>query len=124
MFGGVIALRGAEVTLDDDGREVGVALWWEVLSPVEVDYTVFVHLIDDTGNLAANGDGPPLAGGFPTGMWEPGDTVVDRHVIEITSDLPPGDYDVVVGWYDPATGVRLASGDGDSVRLGQPVRVP
>ena len=84
-----------------------VALWWEALAPLEVDYTVFVHLVDENGQLAGTGDGPPLGGAFPTSVWNPGDWVPDEHDIPLPPDLPSGVYTVQVGWYDPTTGARL-----------------
>ena len=112
MFGEAIALQGARITPDD--REVRVMLWWEVLAPPERDYTVFVHFVDEDGRLVGTGDRPPLEGGFPTLLWRPGDSVADEHVVPLPSDLPPGEYTVQVGWYDPVTGVRLpAMRDGE-----------
>jgi hypothetical protein len=53
------------------------------------------------------GDGLPLGGAFPTRLWQPGDRVLDEHVVPLPPDLPPGVYTVEIGWYDPTTGVRL-----------------
>jgi len=86
-----------------------VMLWWEALAPLDRDYTVFVHLVGEDGQLVGTGDSPPLEGGFPTRLWRPGDGVTDEHTIPLPSDLPPGVYTVQVGWYDPATGVRLVA---------------
>jgi hypothetical protein len=107
MFGEAIALQGARITPDDRG--VRVMLWWEALAPLERDYTVFVHFVDEGGRLVGTGDRPPLEGGFPTLLWRPGDSVADGHVVPLPSDLPPGEYTVQVGWYDPVTGVRLVA---------------
>jgi len=105
VFGDGIALRGAQITPEDE--ELRVMLWWEALAPPGMDYTVFVHLVDEGGQLIGTGDQPPLGGGFPTRMWQPGDGVADEHTIPLPPDLSPGAYSVQVGWYDPTTGVRL-----------------
>jgi hypothetical protein len=107
VFGEAIALQGARVTPQD--RELRVMLWWEVLAPLEGDYTVFVHFADEDGRLLGTGDRPPLEGGFPTRLWRPGDSVADEHIVPLPADLPPGVYTVRVGWYDPVTGVRLSA---------------
>jgi hypothetical protein len=104
-FGEAIALRGAQIMPNEDG--LGVTLWWEALTPLGGDYTVFVHLVDDEKQLVATGDGPPLEGGFPTRLWHPGDSAADEHLVLLPPDLPPGVYSVQVGWYDPITGTRL-----------------
>ena len=107
VFGDAIALRGAEIA--PEGQGLRVTLWWEALEPLDRDYTVFVHLVGEDGQLVSTGDSPPLEGGFPTRLWRPGDGVADEHVITLPSDLPSGVYTVQVGWYDPATGVRLGA---------------
>jgi 4-amino-4-deoxy-L-arabinose transferase-like glycosyltransferase len=124
IFGTVVALRGAQAGYDEETGEVAVKLWWEALAPMEADYTVFVHLVDEDGQLAGDGDGPPLHGGFPTTMWQPGDGVVDEHIVRVPPDVPTGDYVIVVGWYDPTTGARLTIEGRDSYRLAEPIHVP
>ena len=113
VFGEAIAMSGAQVTSPGAQRPeehgLRVKLWWEALAPLEADYTVFVHLVDENGRLVGTGDGPPLEGGFPTRLWRPGDGVADEHVIPLPADLPSGVYTVQAGWYDPTTGVRLAA---------------
>jgi 4-amino-4-deoxy-L-arabinose transferase-like glycosyltransferase len=106
VFGETIALQGAQVTLVEKA-EVRVSLWWKALAAPDKDYTVFVHLLDDDGQLVGTGDGPPLWGGFPTRTWQFGDGILDEHVVPLSPDLAPGDYAITVGWYDPATGARL-----------------
>jgi len=105
VFGQAAALRGAQVS--SAGETLRVALWWEALAPLAADYTVFVHLIDEDGQLAGTGDGPPLGGAFPTSVWNPGDWILDEHNVPLPPDLPSGVYTVQVGWYDPTTGARL-----------------
>ena len=107
VFGDAIALRGAEIAPEEQGLRV--TLWWEALAALDRDYTIFVHLVGEDGQLVGTGDGPPLGGGFPTRLWHPGDGVTDEHTIPLPPDLPPGIYTVQVGWYDPATGVRLVA---------------
>jgi hypothetical protein len=120
VFGEAIALRGAQITPNEDGLRV--TLWWESLAPLGGDYTVFVHLIDEGGELVITGDGPPLEGGFPTQLWRPGDSVADEHILPLSPDVPPGVYTVQVGWYDPLTGARLPATQGEE-RLPQDAMV-
>jgi hypothetical protein len=47
-----------------------------------------------------------VGGQFPTGTWQPGDTVVDLHQLS----LPPGNYTLQVGLYELATLQRLPGG--------------
>jgi hypothetical protein len=82
----------------------------------EIDYVVFVHLLDEQGRLAWGSDGPPLGGLYPTSQWRAGEIVVDPRSLS-AGDLTPGQYRLAVGLYDPATLARLPVRDA----RGQPV---
>jgi len=113
LFGGAIRLQGAQVVTNKHQSELHVTLWWESVTELGQDLTVFVHVVDASGNTVGNGDGPPLHGGFPSGMWQPGDGIQDEHVLPLPEDSVSGEYEVQVGWYDPDTGQRLPTGSGD-----------
>jgi len=113
-FDGAIALGGVRAV--EEGGMLKVTLWWRGVAALAGDRVVFVHLYDAEGLLVATADGPPLAGGFPTSLWRPGDRVRDEHV----ASLPGGGvtpWRLGVGWYDPLTGARLAATTADGVRL-------
>lgn len=111
-FGDAITLRAADLPTPNSaapGETVSFTLYWEGAAsrPTPVDYNVFVHLIDSTGQLVATGDGPPRGGSYPTGAWLAGDIVPDERRLVLPPALPPGDYQVRVGLYRPQTGERL-----------------
>ncbi len=123
LFGdGEIALDYASIEVierESLARWINVRLRWRALAAVGRDYTAFVQLLDRDGTLVAQHDGVPLAGYAPTSTWQPGRTVNDRHSVPLRSDLPPGEYQLVVGLYDPATGQRLplTDGSGDALAI-------
>lgn len=86
-----------------------VTIKWYAGEAVPVDYTVFLHLRDDSGQLVAQADGPPLDGWYPTSWWPAGEWVTDTHIFVLPDDTPPGSYRLVAGLYDPATGERPGS---------------
>ena len=43
--------------------------------------------------------------------------MIDAHSIVVPADLEPGQYDLVVGWYDWQTGKRLSRVEGASAQL-------
>lgn len=106
-----IQLVASEVQPGDG--QLAVRLGWTSDGGVPGDYTVFVHLFDAAGNKVAQDDAPPRAGYWPTSRWRPGEKVESLHVLELPSDLPPGQYTVGVGMYDPQTGQRLAAYDAE-----------
>jgi hypothetical protein len=86
---------------------VQVSLLWRSLEPPDVDYTVFVHLVDDEERVWAQHDGQPAGGSRPTSSWQPGEEFADNHGLALPSDIAPGEYQIAVGLYDAATGQRL-----------------
>ncbi len=112
-FGSAIMLDGVQVEPHADSLRL--TLWWRSLAPSSQDYTVFVHLYDERGELVSTADGPPLSGGFPTSLWRPGDRVRDDHLAPLPAGTA-GAWQLGIGWYDPRTGVRLPAAAG-GVRL-------
>jgi hypothetical protein len=111
-----IRLEGYHL-LHEDG-ELRLTLTWVTGEYLETDYTVFVHLLDAEGTTVAQGDGPPLDGAWPTSLWPTGYRLQDLHVITLSADLPPGDYELLVGLYEPSTGLRLPlAAGGDAISL-------
>ncbi|HKZ82586.1 MAG TPA: glycosyltransferase family 39 protein [Anaerolineae bacterium] len=145
-FGGMIWLRGYDVTVSSNsklqtpnfkvvpGQTVTVSLVWQAAQRPDRNYTVFLHVVDGEGRLVAQGDSDPVGGLRLTRSWRPGEVIRDDHPIALPDDLPPGNYAMVVGWYDresplrlpvetPAlSGVEGSSGDSDRLNL-EPIRV-
>lgn len=88
------------------GKVLTVFLHWEGNYPTE-NYQVFVHLLNDAGQLVAGHDGPPQAGQYPTQGWRTGDIVWDGHLLTLDSTVPPGAYTLKAGLYHPTTLERL-----------------
>jgi 4-amino-4-deoxy-L-arabinose transferase-like glycosyltransferase len=106
-FGGKVVLRGYEVGEVHAGTPVLMTSYWQTRVAPAGDYTVFLHLLDQKGNLIAQKDSPPGLAAFPTSQWAKGQTVVDYRSLQLPSDLPSGSYKLVAGVYDTHTGQRL-----------------
>lgn len=126
LLGEEIELVGSELDVERrvSGDIVPLSLFWRAQRPVEGDLKVFVHMLDVQGRLVAQRDSEPLGGLRPTSTWSAGERLVDRYGILLPDGLPSGEYQLVVGMYDPTTGDRLpatAPGlvvSGDHVRVG------
>jgi hypothetical protein len=101
---------------DPNRRSLRVQLYWQATQPIEQDYTIFVQLLDAQGQWVTGWDRQPLAGHYPTSLWQSGEVVVDEFELPLPEKLPPGDYRLVTGMYDFATGQRLPAKSSD----GQP----
>ncbi len=105
------------------GEPLTVTLYWQALADPPADYTLFLHLTDADGQMAAQDDAPPLGGQFPTGTWRAGDRYVTSHTLTPPTDSA-GPYALYVGMYRwpsldrlPVTQEGIEQPDG-RVRLG------
>ncbi len=105
-FGDALRLHGYTLRTDAEGLSVDVV--WAADAPVTESYTVFVHLVDEAGEIQQQRDSVPMSGRYPTNLWLPGEYVTDTFRFE-------GGDEVVLrlGWYLPQTGARLTTTDGD-----------
>lgn len=109
LLGDAIALSGYHVqpTRVQAGQALTLTLCWRAEDRPETDYVAFVHLVDRTGNLVAQADGPPQGGLYPTSWWEDGDEVADVRRMALPADAGAGRLDLVVGLYRWETMERL-----------------
>ncbi|GAC1400397.1 MAG: hypothetical protein NVSMB52_13970 [Chloroflexota bacterium] len=119
-FGDLVALRGYALSAEvvQPGDTLTVTMYWQGRKKSPVDYTVFVHVIDESNRKAGQHDGQPGDGARPISSWQPGEIVEDQVNIAINKDAPPGQYHVVVGLYNLATMQRLRIANiGDTLEL-------
>jgi hypothetical protein len=112
------------------GDTLRLTLYWQVLAPLDRDYTVFTHLLGEhnpatNGPLWAGHDGQPDGGHYPTTAWQPGQIILDVHPLPIPVDAPAGEYQLETGLYFLESMTRLPAADtagnplpGDAVLLG------
>ena len=108
-----VSLLGYEWLQDTvvPGESVALRLWWQASGPLDADFHVFAHLLDEKDQLIGQADGQPRDGTYPTSFW--GEEVI---VEERTFFVPPaalsGETTVSLGLYRLDDGTRLSrSGD-------------
>jgi uncharacterized membrane protein YwaF len=134
IFGNQVALLTSEAALvsadtssapeaSTGGEEVlAVTVNWQALQPVDFDYNVFVHAVDESGDLLAQWDGQPRrdAEPYPMTSWSVGEVISDTYALPIS----PADRDrlaaISLGLYNWQTGARLPVGDTDRVLVSIP----
>jgi hypothetical protein len=89
------------------GEPLSLALTWVAREQPSRDYTVFVHGRDSAGQTRFQRDRMPGDGSVPTTRWRVGDRVGDYYSLPLPADLSAGEYRIVIGLYDQATGQRL-----------------
>ncbi len=119
VFGDMLALRG--YTLPDSarpGEAVTISFSWEGVADVPGDYTLFLHVVDEADQLAAQLDRPPLDNALGTANWPPNYPIHDE--MTLTMPQTAGVYRVYMGLYDALTGERLGVAAPDNrVELGE-----
>lgn len=113
LFGDALLLRG--YALNTETQQL--TLFWESVAPVGLDYDVFVHILNEAGEIVAQIDQQPVAGLAPTSIWQVGDVV--RDPLPLPAGVGAGMYRLNVGLYVRETGARLPVGQGDVWSLGE-----
>ena len=103
-----VALVGYEMDEEkESGEKLSLKLYWQALSEMDRDYTVFVHLTDSEGQVLAQWDSQPRGGAYPTSLWDRGEVVKDEDELILPEDIPTGEYQIAVGMYLLETMQRL-----------------
>ena len=120
-----IDLHGYDLSEDQlvPGRSLDLNLFWSPRGRPMRDYTVFVHLLDEHGELRGQTDSPPTSGKYPTSVWDAGELIADLHTLSLAPDLPAGEYKLAIGLYDPDTGRRLQTIDASGNTTGDFVTI-
>jgi hypothetical protein len=101
---GPLTLTGYAWTPTASGVEI--ALIWSVTEALPGDYTTTVQLFDADGDKLGQDDRPPGGVYYPTSLWKPGETLIDRHAILLQTDAQPAR--ILIGMYTSAGGALLA----------------
>jgi hypothetical protein len=88
-------------------------LYWRAKTDLSDSYKVFVHLLDQNGQVRAQADAIPVNGARPTTSWLPGEIITDVYTIKLPADLPAGPYRLVAGLYQELDNTRLNLPGGD-----------
>ncbi|MBU0702259.1 MAG: hypothetical protein KKC18_00135, partial [Chloroflexi bacterium] len=89
------------------GDAIPVTLYWQVAAPTQSEAKVFLHLYDTGGNLGPQSDGWAFYSTRPPYTWWPNEIVIDHQLLALPADLPPGQYSLEAGLYNPDGSGRL-----------------
>ena len=100
------------------GDNFDLTLFWQADGPASRPYTVFNHLLDESGQLVSQQDSWPVSGKWPPTCWRAGEMIVDEYVLTLPADAAPGRYRLISGLYDATNGLRVTvDSGGDAVEL-------
>jgi len=130
VFSDKMRLNQAALELDGDESnalsiEPGDSFWvhldWDVLAPMEENWSVFVHAVDPVlGRPVAQRDMYPGQGLEATSWLEPGSRLVNSYYIQLPETaVSPAELEIVTGLYNVQSGERLTTeNNDDSATLG------
>lgn len=99
------------------GDLVPVTVYWQPLVTADRDYSIYLHLIDETARIVGQADSYPNGGLRRTSRWMPDAIYPDHYTIRITESIESGGpLRLAIGWYEFETGERLSAYDG----IGEP----
>lgn len=114
VWGDVVRLNGYGLRVSSDSLELTV--YWQAMRSMQESYKVFVHVIDPaTNSIVAQDDSVPRHWTYPTNTWQPGKVVEDTIAIPL-SGVGSGEFKILVGLYNAATGERLPAFSTDGQR--------
>lgn len=99
------------------GEPLRVSGFYKVLSQIDVDYLVFVHVEDVDGRVERiNADHPAAQGQLPTSKWKVGETIRDDFQVYVPPTMNVRGLNILMGFWDPKTDQRLPLKNVDQVR--------
>jgi Dolichyl-phosphate-mannose-protein mannosyltransferase len=104
QFGDAIQLYGYDLAADPDSLQL--TLYWQALAVPANNWLVFVHLLNESGEIVAQQDVIPAEGLRPTQGWRISEVITDMHQMPLPPDLGAGRYTVVVGLFEPDSFIR------------------
>lgn len=104
QFGESVVLHSYDLLIEPDALQL--TLTWQATAVPPTNWFVFVHLVDDAGNIVAQRDVVPAEGLRPTLGWRANEVITDLHELTLPPDLPSGQYSLRVGLFEPDSFVR------------------
>ena len=120
LFGEALEFRGADITFMEEVSDVFARLWWTVRAPLDHDYSFSIQFLNADGELVSQQDGALINYGaeiIQTSALLPGQIYVDQRTLARPSPTLSANGRWVLIVYDPATGERLTTSNGDSVLM-------
>jgi predicted Ser/Thr protein kinase len=108
-FGGQILLSAYEIPRLQfkPGESIRLVFFWQTLTVPADDYNLYIQLTTPEGGIVSEIDTQPQGGPRLTSNWQIGEVIVDPYQLPVPLTTPAENYQIRVGFYNPATKVRL-----------------
>lgn len=114
---------GLDRTTVRPGEQLELTLFWRADQFQLEPYTVFIQIINPNVAIYGQDDSEPVCGARPTSGWDPGELIVDSHIVPIRPDADVGTFPLIVGMYQVQRGLRLDVTDANGAPLGNQIEL-
>ena len=91
------------------GAVLEITIYWRTVHRPGAVWASFLHLYDAAGVKVTQAEDHRPGGDYlPSTLWRQGDVIADDFLITLPEEISAGDYTLMAGFYDPATGQRIA----------------
>lgn len=105
LFGDAILLLGYDVV--PAHNQLLLHFMWQATQKPAVNWSIFIHLLDQEGHIIAQTDSQPRGGLYPTMVWDMDEVVSDSYALALPEAKLDGSYQLIFGIYNAKTGERL-----------------
>ncbi len=120
-FGKELELIGYQLDVREarPGDTIALTLYWHGLRQMGKNYTISAQILGPETRIYGQRDSWPHSGDFPTTAWTPGKIVEDTYPLMVSTETPPGIYDIqiVVYWLDETGEINRVQRITDDGRL-------
>ncbi len=92
-------LSHIEFATGGEGTLLAQLHWMSLTHRPDVDATIFVHIVDENGEIVAQSDSRPQNGQYPTFIWDDGEIVRTDHAFNFSDFEDLERYTVRLGMY-------------------------
>jgi len=96
-----------------------LGIYWRARGQPRSDYEVAVQLLDTNGCVAFEESSRPVAGAYPTTVWDVGEAVLDWHDLSLPNELSVGEYRMQVILRNAATRESIGSALVSTIMVGK-----
>ncbi|RMG90021.1 MAG: hypothetical protein D6706_20335 [Chloroflexi bacterium] len=107
-------------TITQANNQLTLTLVWQAKTETNTSYRVFVHLIDNNGQILTQSDGEPANWTRPTTSWITGEYITDTHTLTLPPSPPNTPLQLRIGLYEPETNTRLQTETADFLLIPLP----
>ena len=92
-----------------DDRNFKITYYWKSMKPTNESYKVFVHFVNESGNIAFQQDHEPFYRLYNTSKWKAGEIIKETYNVYIWDNVKPDTYFIKVGLYNEKGRLKIIS---------------